>query len=568
MIRKLFSILYIFCIAATCSQAQEINLKEMYAQLDQAIANAPHYKQQQEDRISHLKQVLAKVRSNQQRLATYHQLYNAYKAYQSDSAISYLQKGIQLALATHHQPEVNNLRALLSQQYSTSGAFTEALDILKSISSQHLDANGKKNYYIANNHVYGELGFNNIHIDTDLSQAYYHKQDKYRDTLLAILPSHSEEYLMYKESMLNNANKSKEALKINDERLAKCKEGTHEYGIVAYYRYLIYRSLGNQDMVKYWLIKSAISDVKNSINDQASLWILADLLSKEGETERAYKYINFSWNANKEFSTRIRSWQISPTLGSIDHNYQQQLKKANVRLTYAIVCVSLLVIFLAFSVYYISKQKALVTTARNDLKNSYIQLEELNLKLHSVNKELQSVNMELQTSNDKLNESNGVKEEYIGQFLGACSLYIDKLDKMRLSINKLVKAHKYQEIFELTRSSEQKEKELDELYSNFDKVFLHLFPNFVEDLNGLLKEEYQIHLSSPTKLSAMVRVFALIRLGIDDSTKIAEFLHYAVNTIYNYRAKLRNGAIGDRNEFEKKVKELGILDSLPNNEGK
>ena len=111
----------------------------------------------------------------------------------------------------------------------------------------------------------------------------------------------------------------------------------------------------------------------------------------------------------------------------------------------------------------------------------------------------------------------------------------------------------------MTRSSEQKEHELGELYANFDKVFLHLFPDFVEDLNSLLKPEAQIHLTDAAKLPAMVRVFALIRLGIDDSTKIAEFLHYAVNTIYNYRAKLRNGAIGERNEFEKNVKELGTI---------
>ena len=190
--------------------------------------------------------------------------------------------------------------------------------------------------------------------------------------------------------------------------------------------------------------------------------------------------------------------------------------------------------------------------ARNELKKTNTQLEELNNKLSSTNGMLKA-------SNDKLNESNGVKEEYIGQFLGACSHYIDKLDKMRLNVNKMVRNKQYNELYSMTKSSEVKEQELEELYANFDKVFLNLFPNFVEDLNGLLKEECQIHLSSPNKLSAIVRVIALFRLGIDDSTKIAEFLHYAVNTIYNYRAKLRNGALNDRNEFEKKVRELGTL---------
>ena len=559
MAQRLLSLIYIWCFTIACSYGQEVDTKDLYAQLDQAISQATYYGQQKENRLAQLKQKAAQNHNKKQILNIYHQLYEEYKSYQSDSAIFYLQESIQIAQKANMMEEANNYRALLALQYSTSGAFTEALSILKTIHNGALNQIGKENYYIAYYHVYGELGFNDIHIDWDLSQEYYRLQDSYRDTLFSILPPHSEDYLMRKEGMLNNQKKYQEALKINDERLEKCKKGTHEYGIVAYYRYLIYRSMGDEDMMKYWLITSAICDVKNSINDQASLWILADLLSQEGDTERAYKYINFSWNANKKFSTRIRSWQISPTLGTIDHNYQKQLKKANEHLVFAIICVSLLVIILAFSAYYINKQKSLVTAARNELKSINAQLEELN-------RQLSSTNGKLKASNEKLNESNSVKEEYIGQFLGACSHYIDKLDKMRLNINKLVKAHKYQEIYELTKSTEQKEKELDELYSNFDKVFLHLFPNFVDDLNGLLKEEYQIHLATPTKLSAMVRVFALIRLGIDDSTKIAEFLHYAVNTIYNYRAKLRNGAIGDRNEFEKKVKELGVLDRKINNE--
>ena len=234
MKRSLLSILYICCITTLCCAAEKVNLKEMYAQLDKAISNAPYYKQQKETHINQQKLSLAKVRNNQQRLSCYLQLYEAYKTYQNDSAIAYLQKGIRLTQTTRHYAEGNNLRALLALQYSTSGAFTEALDILKSISSRNFDENGKKNYYLACFHVYGELGFNNMHIDTDLSRSYFHKQDNYRDTLLAIFPPHSEEYLKRKEMMLSNAAKYKEALNINDERLAKCKDNTHEYGIVAY----------------------------------------------------------------------------------------------------------------------------------------------------------------------------------------------------------------------------------------------------------------------------------------------------------------------------------------------
>lgn len=551
--KKILSLVYIMCFSAlTSSFAQNKNIKDLYEQLDQAIEQSQYYINQKESRITKIKKQSRQGHTPQQLLTAYYKLYKEYKAYQSDSSIYYIHQAIDLAKRNNMKSDITKLRSLLALQYSTSGAFTEALHVLQSIDKKTLNNSNKKDYYIAFYHVYGELGFSNIQIDTDLSQEFYRKQNCCRDTLFSILSPNSEDYLMRKEVLLTSQNKLKEALKINDIRLSKCKKGSHEYGIVAYYRHLIYRSLKDEDMVKYWLLQSAICDVKCAINDQASLWILAEILSKEKDVERSYKYINFSWNANKRFSTRIRGWQISPVLGTIDHNYQAELKKANHRLIFAIICVSLLVIALALLTFYVNKQKSYLSNARNELKKTNTQLEELNNKLSSTNGMLKA-------SNDKLNESNGVKEEYIGQFLGACSHYIDKLDKMSLNVNKMVKNKQYNELYSMTKSSEVKEQELEELYANFDKVFLNLFPNFVEDLNGLLKEECQIHLSSPNKLSAIVRVFALIRLGIDNSTKIAEFLHYAVNTIYNYRAKLRNGAINDRNEFEKKVRELGTL---------
>lgn len=551
--KRILSLVYILYFSAlTSSFAQNKNIKDLYEQLDQAIKQSQYYISQKESRITKIKKQSRQGHTPQQLLTAYYKLYEEYKAYQSDSSIYYIHQAIDLAKRNNMKSDITKLRSLLALQYSTSGAFTEALHVLQSIDKKTLNNSNKKDYYIAFYHVYGELGFSNINIDTDLSQEFYSKQNCCRDTLFSILSPNSEDYLMRKEVLLTSLNKLKEALKINDIRLSKCKKGSHEYGIVAYYRHLIYRSLKDEDMVKYWLLQSAICDVKCAINDQASLWILAEILSKEKDVERSYKYVNFSWNANKRFSTRIRSWQISPVLGTIDHNYQAELKKANHSLIFAIICVSLLVIALALLTFYVNKQKSYLSKARNELKKTNTQLEELNNKLSSTNGMLKA-------SNDKLNESNGVKEEYIGQFLGACSHYIDKLDKLRINVNKMVKNKQYNELYSMTKSSEVKEQELEELYTNFDKVFLNLFPNFVEDLNGLLKEEYQIHLSSPDKLSAIVRVFALIRLGIDDSTKIAEFLHYAVNTIYNYRAKLRNGAIIDRNEFEKKVRELGTL---------
>ena len=458
--KKILSLVYILCFSALTSIfAQNKNIKDLYEQLDQAIEQSQYYINQKENRITKIKKQSRQGHTPQQLLTTYYKLYEEYKAYQSDSSIYYIHQAIDLAKRNNMKSDITKLRSLLALQYSTSGAFTEALHVLQSIDKKTLNNSNKKDYYIAFYHVYDELGFSNIHIDTDLSQEFYNKQNCCRDTLFSILSPNSEDYLMRKEVLLTSQNKLKEALKINDIRLSKCKKDSHEYGIVAYYRYLIYRSLKDEDMVKYWLLQSAICDVKCAINDQASLWILAEILSKEKDVERSYKYINFSWNANKRFCTRIRSWQISPVLGTIDHNYQAELKKANHRLIFAIICVSLLVIALALLTFYVNKQKSYLSNARNELKKTNTQLEELNNKLSSTNGMLKA-------SNDKLNESNGVKEEYIGQFLGACSHYIDKLDKMRLNVNKMVKNKQYNELYSMTKSSEVKEQELEELYTN------------------------------------------------------------------------------------------------------
>ncbi len=186
------------------------------------------------------------------------------------------------------------------------------------------------------------------------------------------------------------------------------------------------------------------------------------------------------------------------------------------------------------------------------------QLKETILNLDESNQQLSVVNDKLSVANHKLNESNRVKEEYIGRFLSLCSLYIDKMDGFRKMVNKKMKNNELTDLFQLTKSLDFRDKELDELYSNFDNAFLHLFPNFVNEFNALLNDENKILLQRNERMTTELRIFALIRLGIDDSSKIAEFLHYSVNTIYNYRARVKNGAIGNRDEFENRVKEIGL----------
>ena len=218
---------------------------------------------------------------------------------------------------------------------------------------------------------------------------------------------------------------------------------------------------------------------------------------------------------------------------------------------------------LVATLVYVNRQRKRLAAARDELHKKNNQLSESNNQLSGLNSQLYALNSQLTTKNQQLSQLNQriaeagrVKEEYVGRFMRLCSLYIDKMDQFRKRVNKMVKNHEYQDLYNMTRSQEFKDKELEELYDSFDAAFLHLFPNFVNKFNALLVPEERIILQKGERMNTSLRIFALIRLGIEDSSKIAEFLHYSVNTIYNYRARIKNGAISDRERFEENVKKI------------
>lgn len=294
---------------------------------------------------------------------------------------------------------------------------------------------------------------------------------------------------------------------------------------------------------------SSLSDIQSAITDHASLWMLAELLLKEGDIERAYHYIRFSWDETNRFHARSRSWQSADILSLIDKSYQAMVERKNRMLVTYLTLISVLTLLLISAVVYIYRQMKCLAEARNHLQETNERLKMLNDELHQMNDRLQSANLEL-------SESNQIKEEYIGRFMSLCSSYIDKLDGYRRMVYKKVSSGQIEELVKVTRSSKGLEPELEALYKNFDTTFLHLFPNFVAQFNSLLLEDEQVILKKDELLNTELRIFALIRLGINDSSRIAEFLRYSVNTIYNYRAKVKNKACVSRDNFEDLVRKI------------
>ena len=432
---------------------------------------------------------------------------------------------------------------------------------MKSINPSNLDAEGKRNYLWACQHLYGEMAYySNV---PSLKKYYIEKRNAYQSAIDSSFSHDDDFYLQMQEGKERDAGNMKEALRLSDKRLAKTQPGTHMYAIVQFYRGQTYNKFGDEEQFIRCLLRSAICDVQLAVMDQGSLWELANLLNaKPGEQERSHKYIKFAWQSATVFNTPIRSRQIMPVLTQIEDSYQRELASSNKNLKIMVAWSVLLIIVVVLLLYYVNKQRKRIAVAHHKQKDTNHALQLANKNLNSVIEQLNLANSNLNEANDRLNEmnhslneSNKMKEVYIGRFLRLCAIYVDKIETMRKRVVKLVKAREFTKLLEQMQTGEAY---MGELYKYFDSTFLNLFPSFVDEFNALLKPEDRIILEDKNSLSTTLRIFALIRLGIEDSSKIAEFLHYSVNTIYNYRAKIKNSAICDREEFEQQVKLIGM----------
>lgn len=523
--------------------------------LDRTIQEHETYVAQRELRIGHLKSLVNGIEvKSAEHYNLNNQIYKEYRAFICDSAIHYLNENIRIAEYLHDTDRKIESKLQLSLLLSSTGMYTESIDVLESVDRQEVAARLIPDYYTCFDHVYGELSVYTQ--DKALSGHYWSISQAYRDSLYAILPPASEERLLMREALLRDQHQYEEALKINDLRLAEMEPYTPQYAMATYHRSLIYKYSGDHLGEEKNLcisaisdIRSAISDIRSAIKDHASLWMLAQLLYEDGDMERAYQYMRFSWNATKFYNARLRSWQSADVLSLIDKTYQAMIEKQNGRLQQYLLLITTLLVLLIVALGYIYRQMKKLADARNHLQQA-------NEQLNGLNEELRQMNSCLSSTNIELSESNQIKEEYIARFIKLCSTYINRLDAYRRMVNKKVSAGQIAELLKITRSQDALDEELEELYANFDTAFLHLFPDFVKKFNDLLQDNERIVLKKDELLNTELRIFALIRLGIEDSSQIAEFLRYSVNTIYNYRAKVKNKTRGSREDFEDLVRKI------------
>lgn len=548
--------LLIIWLVPVVASADAARTDSVYRCIDEAIANASVYLSKREARIAGLKRQFDKSRGYAARYAAAFRIYREYKAFVNDSAIAWLGRAERMARRNRDIKSANYCVALKAFQCSTAGMYMESAEMLASINPRQLTRDGLLAYYTSQKHLYQELGFYTR--IRNLRNKYNYKERMYADSIKAIADKNSGIYLQLMEADCYNSDDLAQALRYNDMRMKNIDKDSHEFSIVAFYRFLDYKKMNDTDNGTYWLAMSALGDIRNAVMDQGALWELANHLNTTGHPSRSYKYINFAWQCAEKFGTRVRSTQISPVLTAIDSSYQGIMQKQKERLVIMVLVISLFAVSVLVLLIYVNKQRGKLKLTRDELSRKNRQLMKLNKEMQQINENLDESNRQLHKAIGSLNESNRVKEKYIGLFLRQCSIYIDNMERMRKEVLTMLKNKQHTELMSKMKSHDFRDRQQQELFDIFDTTFIHLFPTFVDDFNKLLRPEERIHLDDTSRLNTDIRIFALIRLGIDDSSKIAEFLHYSVNTIYNYRARIKNGATCGRDEFEKKVKEIGV----------
>lgn len=529
--------------AADSSRADSLLLK-----LDQAIKERPIYMEQKELKLVELKRQLHRQIPDEERFAILGTLLDEYRSFNTDSALHMAEEREQIAIRLGNREYIDNARMNKADVLGMTGMYKEVMDLMRNIHIDRLPVDIHPYYYHIYRTVYGLMA--DYAVTAYEKKLYTELTDKYRDSLLLVNKDNLLIHTLIQSDQYNVRNEYDKAIRLLTDYLALQKDYEHDVAICAYTLSESYRLKGDKEKEKEYLIVSAMADMKTAVREYISLRKLAVLLYQEGDIERAYSYVKICMEDAAACNARLRKLEILEIFPIINDAYQQKTEKQQEQMKWALVSISLLSLFLLLAIFYVYKQMKKVAAARREVIDANKRLKELNDELHLSNAQLKE-------ANHSIAENSYLKEEYIGRYMDQCSVYLEKMDNYRRSLGKIAATGNVEELYKNIKSSKFIEGELKEFYTNFDNTFLQLFPTFVEDFNALLADDEQISLKAGGRMNTELRIFALIRLGITDSVKIAQFLRYSVTTIYNYRTKVRNKAAGDRDLLEQEVMTIG-----------
>jgi len=499
--------------------------------LDKALLKKEVYIKQKYARIRELKRNVHKYTLGNDNTNLYHdymRLFEEYKSFKYDSAYYYLESAKSRAHILKDGKLLSKTKIKEGFVLLSSGLFKEAIDTLNSVDISRLDVSNQYEYYSVKARAYYDLA--DYTKDQRYNINYIQQGNRLLETAISLIKPNTNEYWAAESLKRLKQQDWKGAEDAFSYWVTNFKLPTEYYGIATSSLGYIYSEKGHTDKAIYYLALAAIADVKNATKETVALRNLANELFKIGHLEKANQYINLAMDDATFYDARHRKIEISSILPIIEKAQLNKVNDKNDLLEKIVILLTVLAFIIILFLIIIFKQLKERNASRKAMAASYDKLQQMN---------------------KSLSEANTIKEEYIAYFIRATSEFINKIDHIQKSTIQKIIAKKTDEVItSLKRYNVKKERE--DLFHQFDEIFLRLFPSFIADFNALFPPDNRTIVKKGELLNTELRIYALYRLGIQDSNQVADFLELSISTIYTYKTRIKSKS-NFKEVFEEKI---------------
>lgn len=536
---KQLIMILIISLLPLCAQGDN---QDLYQKLDEALAQRDKYTESKEKKLQEIKLGARYVTDTEGKLRLYESLANGYHAFIYDSAMVYTQKGITLAKQAEQSAYYNQFQILRAKLLISRGFYAEAKEILTQLNISPSDKELISSYYYT-----WYILYNNWEAYSENNEFSAHYKQLKLENLAKSIQNYPKRdaiyYFLKAEQGHFSGAPSQNTISYYKKVLAMEKTSTRLYAMSAFSISEIYGKDGNKDQQERYQILAAICDLKSATKENVALQDVALFMyqNKSNDLKKAQEYINVSLEDAANYNNRLRRLEVSSKLQMITTAYTQQINAKNIWLMIALGSILVLLLGVVVSSLFIRKKNRLLNQKKEELGASAEQMSKLNQQLEHINQEL--------------TDTNKKRETLVKVYIDLCYKYIERLYNLRTLVVRKIKANQQKELLSTLSSSKGSDKENQDFLHQFDKAFLALYPSFVTELNTLFAQPMDNLQKENNEMSPILRVAALLRLGITESSKIAGILQYSPQTIYNYRSTLKNNAL-DKEHFEEYLQKL------------
>lgn len=561
-IMKKLLFLYILSLCQLTLYAQQTDEMNYYFyKVDSILKYKDNFRKDLENKIASFKAKLDQGKTPEDIYPINRLIYEAYKTYISDSALIYLNRNIELAHKIKRTDWLQESLLEKSYIYAATGLLNAADTCLQEALLYPMNKQNKLKYFTQK--IYNLSHQEELYKNDCKNEIFLNC-----DSILSLESSPESPYYVWAKFYQSYADNKliPPTIQILRKKLSDLDETDPWYPHFTFALSFLLIKIHSDERIKY-LALSAITDIKNVNRDSPSIMILTQEAYKLNKFAYAYNYIHYFIDSQKEYPSRTRTGQFMTALQNTVDKMQQLSKakeKAHKQLTITLICFFIILCSSSIYIYILLRKqthsKKELQKKNEELDKNVEQMTQLYEHLETSNKNLQKANNEMEAITEQMLESNYIKEAYIGTLFTICSSYITKIQEIRKTTYRKLQAKQYEELMQQNNPDNASiTHEIQDLYHMFDTTFLKIYPNFINDFNQLLKPEERITLKKGELMNNDLRIYALVKLGITSSTKIAEFLHLSPQTVYNARLKMRSRAIESNENFPDRVRQLGKI---------